>query len=211
MSEVTGRKKSSPSALWLSLLIGAAFIAIGGFISANGVTTDLEGKIQGAVGIHIEFGKLLGTIGIFTAMFKIAEIFFLNPLFDAIDGRTNELESTFSEAENLRAEMSSLKSEYEKRITETEASAREQIQAQIKEAQDLKKELMADAQRKAEDYKLQAMNEIDSEKRKALTELRLHVTNLSLQATEKLLNENVDNDRNRKIIDEFLATVEVKN
>ena len=170
-----------------------------------------EEQIQEAVGIHIEFGKLLGTIGIFTAMFKVAEFFFLNPLFDAIEGRTTELESTFSEAENLRAEMTQLKTDYEKRIVETEASAREQIQAQIKEAQDLKKELMSDAQRKAEDYKQQAMNEIDTEKRKAMTDLRIHVTNLSLQATEKLLTENVDNDRNRKIIDDFLATVEVKN
>ena len=211
MSQETAIKKTGSGALIGSILLGAAFIAIGWFITSNGVTTNLEHSIQESVGIHIEFGKLLGTIGIFVAMFKIADVFFLTPLFEAINGRTTELESTFSEAENLRAEMTQLKSDYEKRIVETEASAREQIQAQIKEAQDLKKELMADAQRKAEEYKMQAMNEIDTEKRKTLTDLRLHVTNLSLQATEKLLTENVDNDRNRKIIDDFLATVEVKN
>jgi F-type H+-transporting ATPase subunit b len=211
MSQETAIKKTGSSALVGSILLGAAFIAIGWFITSNGVTTNTEHSIQKAVGIHIEFGKLLGTIGIFVAMFKVADVFFLAPLFEAINGRTSELENTFSETENLRAEMTQIKSDYEKRITETEANAREQIQAQIKEAQDLKKELMADAQRKAEDYKSQAMNEIDTEKRKALTDLRLHVTTLSLQATEKLLGENVDNDRNRKIIDDFLATVEVKN
>jgi len=42
-----------------------------------------------------------------------------------------------------------------------------------------------------------------------LAEVRLHVADLSLQATEKLLNENVDNDRNRRLIDEFIATAEV--
>ncbi len=211
MSQETGIKKTSKNALFLSILIGAAFIALGGFLTYNGTLSKFEEDVVKAVGIHIEFGKVLATIGIFTAMFKVIDFFYLTPLFDAIGGRTAELENTFSETENLRAEMTQLKSDYEKRITETEASAREQIQSQIKEAQDLKKELMADAQRKAEEYKNQAIHEIETEKRKALTDLRLHVTNLSLQATEKLLTENVDNARNRKIIDDFLATVEVKN
>lgn len=211
MSQETGRKKSSLGTVVAFIAVGAILVAIGAFVVNRESLKSIEESVFTAVGLHIDFGKLIATIGMFTALFKIVEYFFLNPLFDAIDGRTKELEHTFGEAESLRSEMTQLKSDYEKRLTETEANAREQIQAQIKEAQDLKKELMADAQRKAEEYKQQAIAEIDSEKRKALTDLRVHVTNLSLQATEKLLTENVDNDRNRRIIDDFLATVEVKN
>jgi F-type H+-transporting ATPase subunit b len=211
MSQEVVIKKPGSGALIGSLIIGAIFIGLGWMITSSGAAHSLEESIQTSVGIHIEFGKLLGTIGIFIAMFKVIDLFFLQPLFDAINARTTSLENTFGEAESLRTEMTQLKSDYEKRISETEANAREQIQAQIKEAQDLKRELMADATRKADEYKNQAMAEIDAEKRKALTDLRVHVTNLSLQATEKLLTENVDNDRNRKIIDEFLAGVQVKN
>jgi F-type H+-transporting ATPase subunit b len=70
---------------------------------------------------------------------------------------------------------------------------------------------MADAQRQADEYKQRAIAEIDGERKRVLTDLRLEVTKLSLAATEKLLGENVDTDRNRKLVDDFLATVEVKN
>ncbi|MBL8067594.1 MAG: F0F1 ATP synthase subunit B [Armatimonadetes bacterium] len=210
MSQPEGNKKPSIAEIAVLAVVGAIVMYVGYWIDSNHALASVEGPLN-KMGIPLELGKTVGTIGMFIALFKVIHGFFLVPLFDAINGRTNELESTFGEAENLRAEMTQLKSDYEKRIAETEASAREQIQAQIREAQDLKKELMADAARKADEYKNQAMAEIDAEKRKALTDLRLHVTNLSLQATEKLLGENVDSDRNRKIIDDFLATVEVKN
>lgn len=210
MSENVTAKKQTATDILIKLFVGGIIVAAGVWIDHNGTFHGLE-KLAGEQGIPVEIGKVIETIGVFVMMLPIINTFFFQPLFEAIEARTGELESTFGEAERLRAEMTQLRSDYERRLNETEASAREQIQAQIREAQDLKKELMADAQRKAEEYKQQAIADIDAERRKALIDLRVHVTNLSLQATEKVLNENVDNDRNRRIIDEFLNSVEVRN
>jgi len=79
------------------------------------------------------------------------------------------------------------------------------------QAQDLRRELETKAKADAEAYLAQAKAEIDQERNRAVTELRVNVANLSLQATEKLLHANVDSDRNRALIDEFLNSVEVKN
>ncbi|QYK53147.1 MAG: F0F1 ATP synthase subunit B [Fimbriimonadaceae bacterium] len=210
MSQSEVNKAPSAGSIVGMIILGVAAIVGGAIIDQQKMFHGMEDSLH-HMGIPLEIGKTIATIGVFLIMFKILHLFFFAPLFEAINGRTSELENTFGEAESLRNEMTQLKADYEKRISDTEASAREQIQAQIKEAQDLKKDLMADAQRKAEEYKQQAIAEIDAEKRKALVDLRIHVTNLSLQATEKILSENVDNDRNRKLIDEFLSTVEVKN
>lgn len=207
MSESTS-KGSSASTTIINIVVGIALMAGGTYLSNQG-PLPLEKTLQD-IGIPVEIGKTVATIGVFLILFKVIDSFFFKPLKGAIDGRTNELESTFSEAESLRTEMSEMKSSYEIRLVETEAQAREQIQAQIKEAQDLKKQLMADAQKQADDYKQSALKEIDAEKNKAITELRVNVANLSLQATEKILGENVDTDRNRKLIDEFLDNLEVK-
>jgi F-type H+-transporting ATPase subunit b len=102
-----------------------------------------------------------------------------------------------------------MKSEYETRLAETEADARPKIQAQIKEAQELRKTLMAEASAKADEMVKKAQEEIAAERDRALNSIRVHVANLTLQATEKVLNENMDNDRNRRLIDEFLDKVEV--
>lgn len=191
-------------------VIGAVLMVGGMVLNNSGMFAGVEHSME-EMGIPLNFGKTIATIGVFLILFKVIEFFFFNPLHDAIDARTNELESTFGEAESLRSDMTTMKAEYEKRLAETESSAREQIQAQIKEAQDLKKQLMSDAQAQAEDYKRSAMSEVDAEKNKILTELRVHVADLSLKATEKLLAANIDKERNTQLVNEFLDTVEVKN
>ncbi|MBS1709964.1 MAG: F0F1 ATP synthase subunit B [Armatimonadetes bacterium] len=162
-------------------------------------------------GIPLDLGKTVAIIGVFLILTPLLDLFFFKPLQESITNRTTELEGTFTEAENLRSEMTRMKTEYEDRLARTEAEAREQIQSQIKEAQDLKKQLMADAQAKADQLRKEAEVEIANQKKQALTELRVHVATLSLQATEKILQANVDTDRNRKLIDDFLTTVEAKN
>lgn len=162
-------------------------------------------------GIPLDLGKTLAVIGVFLILFPVINSFFIKPLDEAITNRTSELEDTFTQAESLRAEMTKMKGDYEARLAKTESEAREQIQAQIKEAQELKKQLMSDAQARADQLRKEAEAEIEAQRRQALTELRVHVATLSLQATEKILQENVDNDRNRRLIDDFLTTVEAKN
>lgn len=160
-------------------------------------------------GILLDPGKTLAVIGVFLILFKVLDTFYFTPLRDAINERNNSLEATFTEAATLRSEMDGLKSEYESRIAETEASARAEIQAEINRAQELRRSLEAEARSKADEMTRRASEEIAAEKARALGDIRLHVANLTLQATEKLLNENMDNDRNRRLIDEFLDKVEV--
>ncbi|MCU0317264.1 MAG: F0F1 ATP synthase subunit B [Fimbriimonadaceae bacterium] len=159
----------------------------------------------------INIPVIVGTIGLVFLLWAAVETFYTSPLWKIINERNNAIEKTFSEAEDLRKEMSQMKSDYEQRLASTEAKAREEIQASIREAQELRKTLMADAQAKADDMVRQAQEQIEAERVRALTDIRVHVANLSLQATEKILAENMDNERNRKLIDDFLSKVEAKN
>ncbi|HVL38306.1 MAG TPA: hypothetical protein VM328_02840, partial [Fimbriimonadaceae bacterium] len=69
--------------------------------------------------------------------------------------------------------------------------------------------LMAEANAKADALVKRAEEEIEQQKNRALTEMRLEVVNLTLAATEKILGENIDNDRNRRLVQEFIDKVEV--
>lgn len=191
----------------VSIIIGIALMFGGGYLAATWhpqFITDLA-----AQGIPINPGATISVIGVFLILFPVIKIFFVNPLSQAINERTTELERTFSEAEQLRAEMTAMRTEYEQRLASTEAQAREQIQAQIREAQNLRQELMAEASAKADQLVKKAQEEIEQEKNRVMTELRLHVVDLTLNATERLLGENVDSDRNRKLVNEFIDKVEV--
>lgn len=189
------------------VVIGAIIMVAGAWFSAN-VHPEFQTKLA-EQGIPLDLGKTVSTIGVFIILFPVIDFFFLTPLRQAINARTTELETTFTEAEQLRSEMTRMKTDYDRRLTETEAAAREQIQAQVKEAQALRSRLESEAASRAEDMKRRASEEIESDRRRVMTELRIEVVNLTLGATEKLLGENMDTDKNRRLVEEFIEKVEV--
>ncbi|MGE0000667.1 MAG: F0F1 ATP synthase subunit B [Fimbriimonadaceae bacterium] len=200
-------KAPSSGSLIVNAIVGVVLMVGGTYLSKSVKIPFLESLEH--QGILLDPGKTLAVIGVFLILFKVLDTFYFTPLRDAINERNNSLEATFTEAATLRSEMDGLKSEYESRIAETEASARAEIQAEINRAQELRRSLEAEARSKADEMTRRASEEIAAEKARALGDIRLHVANLTLQATEKLLNENMDNDRNRRLIDEFLDKVEV--
>ena len=192
------------------IVVVGLVMAVGGYyLSANPPAFLSFQETLNHQGIPLDLGKTISMIGMFLFLFPALNYFYFKPLGDAINGRTTNLEATFKEAEDLRAEMTTMRSEYEQRLVQTEASAREQIQAQIKEAQVLRDTLRSEAVQQAESLKKKAIEEIEQEKQKILTDLRIHVVNLTLTATEKLVGQSVDSETNRRLVEEFIDKVEV--
>jgi F-type H+-transporting ATPase subunit b len=202
------QQKPSSGSIWPGIGIGAVLMLAGAYLSYNEIALPGQAAIQ-HLGIPVDFGMTIATIGVFLILFPVIKFFFVQPLNDAIVDRTQSLEATFSEAENLRAEMQVMRTEYEQRLAATEANARDQIQAQIREAQNLRTQLMSEATARADEMVARAQQEIDAEKQKALAEIRLQVVDLTLLAAEKVLGENIDSDKNRRLVGEFIDKVEV--
>jgi F-type H+-transporting ATPase subunit b len=192
----------------LTLLVIGLGLMVGGVWFSHNVHLGILDKVA-EMGIPLDLGMTIATIGVFLALFPVIDTFYVKPLKEAIDTRNSELESTFTEAENLKSEMSKMRSDYEKRLADTEANAREQIQSSIKEAQNLRQTLLAEATEKADLMVKKANEEIEASRAKALADIRSQVVDLSLLAAEKVVGENMNNDRNRKLVDDFISTAEV--
>ena len=204
----SNNNSGSKATTWIGIILGAA-MAVGGYWVSVNVHPDFLTKLN-EQGIPLDLGKTLSSIGMFLVLFPVLKFFYFNPLGEAIHERTTSLEKTFSEAEDLRAEMTQMRSDYERRMAAKEAEARDQIQAQIKEAQQLRQTLMSEAAAKADELLKQATQEIESERARVKAELRLEVVNLTLSATEKLLGENVNSATNRRLVEEFISKIEVE-
>jgi F-type H+-transporting ATPase subunit b len=191
---------------WAVLIIGIALMVAGWYVHRH-VTIGFVEALREA-GIPLDPGKTISAIGVLIIVFPVIRFFFLNALADAIRERTTNLERAFAEAENLRSEMAQMKREYEAQLVAAESAAREQIQAQIREAQELRGQLMAEAAERAEQLVARAQEEIAHERDRVLTELRAHVVDLTLTATERLLGESVDDAKNRRLVEDFIAKVE---
>ena len=167
--------KTKPSFIksyWFKLIIGAILMVGGMYGSNQGWGTP---EFVKTIGLPLDLMKTIAVIGVFQIVFPVLNYFYLTPLMESIATRTQSLEETFTEAESLRSQMDSMKSEYETRLAETEADARTKIQGQIKEAQELRKTLMSEASAKADEMVKKAQEEIAAERDRALNSIRVHV------------------------------------
>jgi F-type H+-transporting ATPase subunit b len=90
-------------------------------------------------------------------------------------------------------------------MSESELEARRLIDDARKTAEKLKAEIVASANEQAAQMTAQAKAEIQREKETALSQLRSEVADLAIMAAGRILQENLDDDRNRKIVDSVIA------
>lgn len=146
------------------------------------------------------------------AVALIILIWLLNKLFFKkvlafLDERRDEVAKDYSEAESYRAAMEAARADYEQRLRNIEAEAREHIQAGVKEAQQLRDQIMHDARAQGEALIQRAHEEIGREKQKALIELRTEMAELAVEAAGKILRRSVDPQTQRDLMGDFIKEV----
>jgi F-type H+-transporting ATPase subunit b len=190
---------------WIFAIIGAALFW---FLSTLPFVEDWNHvPLLGQLGLN--FKTFFVALGGLFLMFPLIQMLFLQPLQEAMDARTKNLEETYADAENLKQHMQDLKSSYEQKLTESEAQAREKIQAAIAEAQQMKDQIISEARGQAEEIRLRNTEELERERQKALVDLRTHVVDLTLLATKKVIGDSLGEDKQRQLIRDFIDKAEV--
>src|SRR6266566_4844272 len=76
------------------------------------------------------------------------------------------------------------------------------------EAEEERAALLAQAREQYEQLLDRARKDIEGEKEKAILELRREAVDLSIAAASKLIEANLDSDANRRLVTEYLASLE---
>jgi len=98
-----------------------------------------------------------------------------------------------------------------KRIKKALADAQAEAQAAINKARDdaerVAREVRERADAEAQQLLEQARQTIQQERNQALQALRQQTAELAVLAAGQLLEENLDSEKNRKIVDDFIARI----
>ena len=143
-------------------------------------------------------GLIFWTTVVFTLLVLLLKKFAWKPILSAVDERNQSIKNSLSQAEKARNEMSELTANNEKII----AQAKVDRDIILKEARDMKNEIISEAKDKAsnEAEKLvsTAKEQILNEKMKAITELKNHVADLSIEMAEKILSSELSDVAKQK-------------
>ena len=126
------------------------------------------------------------------------------PITEALNEREETIDSSIKRAERALAEARQIQQENEKARREAEQEAQRVLREAREAADRVRTEEVEKTRSQIRQMKEQAEADIEREKQSALDELRDEVAELAIQAAEKILNENLDANRQRKLVDRFI-------
>lgn len=127
---------------------------------------------------------------------------------DALDRRQHAIEESIDHAERIRRDADELLEEYRERLREARDQAQEIIDRARKSADARERDTLAEAQERREQLMEQTRRDIDSETRRAIQEIRREVADLTVRATEKVTRKVLNEEDQRRLIDEALVDLD---
>ncbi|MBL6649495.1 MAG: F0F1 ATP synthase subunit B [Flavobacteriaceae bacterium] len=132
---------------------------------------------------------------IFVLLIFLLKKYAWKPILDAVNEREEGIKNALLSAEKAKEEMVSLKSDNEATLKK----ARAERDLLLKEAREMKQQLIDDAKDKAksEANKIinQAQEAIQNEKNAAISDLKNQLASLSVEIAEKVLKEKLSDDK----------------
>ena len=137
------------------------------------------------------FGLIIWTLLAFLIVFFILKKFAWKPILKSMNDREQGIADSLATAENIKIEMSQMKSENEALLVK----AREERAQMLKEAKETKDRIINEAkeQAKVETNKIiaDAQSVINQQKMAALTDLKNQVGTLVVEVSEKILRREL--------------------
>lgn len=143
----------------------------------------------------------------FVFLLLILKKFAWGALLKGIDDRRNKIASEFEGIERAKQELAQLKSDYQEHLGRIEEEARAKIQQAVDEGRRVGSEIEEGARRNAREMLEKAKESIALEVAKARVELKEQVVDLAIQATHKILQQHLDEETDRRMIEAFIKEI----
>lgn len=142
----------------------------------------------------------------FLLLLTIIWMFAFKPLARTLDDRKAAIEQGLKDAEQARRDRDSAETERIATLTEARREANDILARAQKVAQESRDADIAATREELERMKARAAAEIEAEKTRAIADLRSEVADLALAAAGRVVGETMSDDRQRRLVQEFLAT-----
>jgi len=155
-----------------------------------------------------DIGLLFWMTLAFLIVFFVLKAKAWGPILDALHAREDKIESALEAAKEAKEEMARLQASNEGLLLQ----AREERDAMLKEAREIKADIIAKAEatatQRAEGIAARAMEDIELQKKAVMTDLKNQVAEYSLNIAEKVIKKDLSADSAQTaLIDELVKDI----
>ena len=176
-------------------------------LGVTAVASAQEGGAAPAGGglMSIQVNLMFWTLIIFLLVFFILAKFAFKPITAAVEAREKALEEAIEGARRDREAAATLLREHQASIELARNEAQKMIGDARSTGEKVRAEMVEETRKEQQDMLDRARREIDTEKTRAIADMRKEAVELALAAASKVIEQNLSNDNNRKLVETYLS------
>ncbi len=153
------------------------------------------------------YGLMVWTLLIFVLLLFVLARFAFKPITAAVEAREKALEDAISAAKRDREAAALLLAEHRAALDASRAEGQKLIAEARVAAERVRADLVEQAHTEQSRMLERARAEIESERAKAIAQLRKEAVDLAILGASKVIGQNLDRATNRQLVESFLESV----
>jgi F-type H+-transporting ATPase subunit b len=146
-------------------------------------------------------------IGFIIALW-ILKAFAWKPLLKMLEDRKSKIAGDIRSAENLKQDAAKVLESYQARLRDIENEARQKIQEAVSEGSRIATEIKEQARDDSRQILARSREELVRDVAKARVQLRNEMVDMAVKAAEKVISTKLDENEQRRLLEEFLKGVD---
>jgi F-type H+-transporting ATPase subunit b len=158
--------------------------------------------------LQLEPGMMIWTWVTFFFLFLILARVAWKPLLSAVDQREKTISESLQKAEAAKSEAQQLLEEQDKKLSEAQDEIQKMMKQNKEMAEKTRNEMIENAKDQVQKLHQRAQADIARETEAAVLELKKQVADLAIQAASRLIQEKIDAEKHRSLIDQYIRELE---
>ncbi len=154
--------------------------------------------------IHFDQWRFLTVIINLLILYFVLKKILFKPVTQFMENRTKSIKDAIDNADQNRAEASELKKKYEEQLKTAKTEGDKILNDARTRANKEYDGIMANAKKDAENILVKAREEIEREREQMIKEIRGQVAGLALTVASKVMEANMDNEKNKALAEKFI-------
>jgi F-type H+-transporting ATPase subunit b len=150
---------------------------------------------------------MVWTLLIFLILMFVLSKYAFGPITAAVAARERALDEATVQAKQDRADAANLLAQQRQLLDQAQGEAQRLIGEARGAGDRVRQQLLEQARTEQQEMLERARREIDAERLRAIADLRREAVDLAILGAGKVIEKNLDDQTNRKLVEDFLSTL----
>ncbi len=155
--------------------------------------------------LNFDVWSIIWSIANILILYILLRIFLFKPVNRIMDERTKNIQNDIDTAKKSREEAEAIKQQYTDELSNARKEAQDIIMKAHDDAEAEKSAIIERSKTEADKIIADAGKAAETERKRVIEQAQSQIADLAIEAASKIVGANVDDEKNRRIVDDFLA------